>query len=547
MSDALMSGVTGLRVHQNMLEVAGNNLANVNTFGFKGSRITFAELLSQTIKEATEPTDSTGGTNPQQIGSGVAVSDISRRMSQGNLVSTGKPLDMAIEGAGYFVVNDGEKDVYSRVGSFAVDADYNLVDPSTGNRVQRTGNEGVAEGFQTPGSSDIRVPFDIALPAQATTEITFSGNLSKDNQLPTLSLLESGLQYTEGGTVASGTTLLANLDQAGGIAAGDTIRIYGTDRSGAAVDTNFTVAAGSTLDDLVASVTAAFSGSTASLSNGEIRLIDDSAGYSQTDVLLEYSGAGSFEVPSYFELVTAGGEETHNSSVEVYDGQGERYQLSLSFVRTTTPNIWDVVLTNMTGDVAIDDRRVKDVTFSAVDGSYAGLGGATPDVPSFQLRYGGAAGPATTLNLDLGTVGDFDGLSQFGGDSTAGVSGQDGYEAGWLSTVSVSREGTLQGMFTNGVRRDIAALKIAMFRNPAGLTSVGGGYFQASGNSGPAVPTRGLAGGAGSIHGGSLERSNVETAQEFVALIEAQNGFQANARAIRVTNDMLRELANLIR
>jgi flagellar hook protein FlgE len=102
-------------------------------------------------------------------------------------------------------------------------------------------------------------------------------------------------------------------------------------------------------------------------------------------------------------------------------------------------------------------------------------------------------------------------------------------------------------MFTNGLRRDIASLKMATFRNPAGLTSVGGGYFQASGNSGTPVPTRALSGGAGSIHGGSLERSNVEVAQEFVSLIEAQNGFQANARAIRVTNDLLRELTNLIR
>jgi flagellar hook protein FlgE len=525
-----------------MLEVAGNNLANVNTFGFKASRITFSELLSQTIRQATEPTDSRGGTNPQQIGSGVAVGDIGRRMSQGNLVSTGKPLDMAIEGAGYFVLNDGEKDVFTRVGSFSVDADYHLVDPSTGHRVQRIGNEGVAEGFQTPSSSDIRVPFDVALPARATGEITFAGNLSADASDPTTNLLESGLQYTEGGAVASSATLLTALDQASGISAGETVRIYGTDRSGGAVDTNFTIAAGSTLGDLAADVDAAFSGSTASVANGEIRLADDTAGYSQTDLRLEYNGSGSFEVPGYFELVAAGGQETRSTSVEVYDSQGERHQLALSFVRTDTPNQWDIVLTSVSGDVTMVDRRVEGVSFG-LDGSLS----AVNDLSNFQLRYGGASAPVTTLDLDLGTVGEFDGLSQFGGVSTAAASGQDGYEAGWLSTVSVSRDGILQGMFTNGLRRDIASLKMATFRNPAGLTSVGGGYFQASGNSGTPVPTRALSGGAGSIHGGSLERSNVEVAQEFVSLIEAQNGFQANARAIRVTNDLLRELTNLIR
>ena len=88
---------------------------------------------------------------------------------------------------------------------------------------------------------------------------------------------------------------------------------------------------------------------------------------------------------------------------------------------------------------------------------------------------------------------------------------------------------------------------MATFQNAAGLTLIGNGFAIASGNSGDAVPTRALTGGAGSIQGGALEKSNVDVASELVALIEAQNGFQANARTIRVTNDMLAELTNLIR
>ncbi len=114
MSFALSSGVTGLQAHQKMLDVAGNNLANVNSTAFKASRITFSELLSETIKKASQPTANVGGTNPQYMGSGVAISGISPIMSQGNIVSTGNPLDLALEGEGYFVLSDGQQNIYSR-------------------------------------------------------------------------------------------------------------------------------------------------------------------------------------------------------------------------------------------------------------------------------------------------------------------------------------------------------------------------------------------------------------------------------------------------
>jgi flagellar hook protein FlgE len=96
MSFALSSGVTGLQAHQKMLDIAGNNLANVNTTAFKASRITFSELLNETIKKASQPTSGIGGTNPQQMGSGVAVAGITPNLSQGNIINTGNPLDLAL-------------------------------------------------------------------------------------------------------------------------------------------------------------------------------------------------------------------------------------------------------------------------------------------------------------------------------------------------------------------------------------------------------------------------------------------------------------------
>ncbi|HPS55679.1 MAG TPA: flagellar hook-basal body complex protein, partial [Sedimentisphaerales bacterium] len=127
MSTALSSGVTGLQAHQKMIDVAGNNLANVNTTAFKSSQINFAELVSETLAKASQPTSTVGGTNPQQIGSGVGVSGVTRNMTQGNIVETGNPLDLAIEGEGYFVLSNGQEIVYSRAGSFTTDMDNNLV------------------------------------------------------------------------------------------------------------------------------------------------------------------------------------------------------------------------------------------------------------------------------------------------------------------------------------------------------------------------------------------------------------------------------------
>ena len=546
MSNALLAGVSGLQAHQTMLDVAGNNLANVNTSGFKTARVTFSELLSETLREATQPTETTGGTNAQQVGSGVRVSAVDRNMTQGSMVQTGQPLDMAIDGAGYFVLSDGEKNMYTRVGVFAVDADYYLVDPGTGYRVQRIGSEGLSEGFQGASSNDIRIPYDVALAAKATETVRVTGNLSANLSIPTTATLLSGTVYTAADMASSVSTLLTDLDQVSGLAVGETISITGAARDGTAVNGTFTIAANSTIGDLIDAVTAAFPGSTATLWNGQLKLTDNQAGYSQTDVTLEYNGAGTFELPDYFKIEQAGGQETRLANIEIFDSLGVAHNAAAAFTRTTEANTWDMVLMSVTGDVNVNDRRIKSITFDN-DGALAGMGGAVPDELRFQVAFGFDPGNVRNIAVDMGTVGELDGLSQLGGGSTAVASGQDGFESGYLSSISVSRDGVVIGMFTNGERQNIAALQLASFQNPAGLQTTGGGYFEASANSGDAIPTKALSGGAGAVSGGSLEKSNVDMASEFVNLIQAQNGYQANARTIRVANDMLRELATLIR
>ena len=218
MSFALAAGVSGLQAHQKMLDVAGNNLANINTTGFKAGRILFSELLAETIKKASQPTSTIGGSNPQSMGSGVNVASISPNMAQGNLSITGNPLDLALEGAGYFVVSDGSQNLYTRAGAFAVDASSNLVDPSTGYIVQRTGAVGESDGFQKAGNNNIKVP-EVAIAARATTSIDVTGNLSSTGVLATANtnLMTSNIAFTTGSGASNATaaTLLSALDQYG--------------------------------------------------------------------------------------------------------------------------------------------------------------------------------------------------------------------------------------------------------------------------------------------------------------------------------------------
>jgi flagellar hook protein FlgE len=306
------------------------------------------------------------------------------------------------------------------------------------------------------------------------------------------------------------------------------------------------------MDDLVSHINTVLgaTNATASLDSGQIRIADVSSGYSRSDVKLAFtnSGTADWTEPAYFEMLTVGGDEVRSVNIKTYDSQGGKHVFSGAFVRTDTPNTWDMVLTSITGninEISIANRRIEDITFDATNGYYTGLGGSDP--AEFVISSAHDPSNPQTISLDFGTIGTLNGLTQFAGNSTAVAKEQDGYEAGNLSTVSVNKEGIVIGAFSNGIKKDIAAVQLALFQNTSGLESVGGGYFTSSANSGAPVSTQAMTSGAGSIHGGALEKSNADVATQFVSMIQAQNGFQANARTIRVANDILRELSNLIR
>src|SRR5437879_4820850 len=143
MSNSLFTGVTGLRINQEMLDVVGNDLANSNTTGFKAQTVRFSDLVYQTINQATAASSNTvGGTNPIQTGLGAKFPSTDPNLQQASLEQTGRDLDLALEGNGYFVARDGTESFFSRAGSFGADSQNYLVNPSNGFRIQRFGTVG---------------------------------------------------------------------------------------------------------------------------------------------------------------------------------------------------------------------------------------------------------------------------------------------------------------------------------------------------------------------------------------------------------------------
>lgn len=173
---SLFAGISGLRSHQTMLDVTGNNIANVNTTGFKSSQVVFQDTLSQLLTGAGGAQDGVGGTNPAQIGLGVRVAGVTTNFTQGASQMTGRSTDMMIQGDGFFVVRKGAETYYTRAGSFDFDATGQMVLPGEGALVQ--GWMAVNGVIDTTGPvTDLSVPAGTVMPAVASTSATYRGNL----------------------------------------------------------------------------------------------------------------------------------------------------------------------------------------------------------------------------------------------------------------------------------------------------------------------------------------------------------------------------------
>lgn len=179
---SMYTAISSLNLHQTYLDVVANNIANVNTYSFKSSSVTFQNQFAQTLWAGASPSGELGGVNPAQVGLGVQLGTITPDFTQGTLTSTGVSNDLAIQGEGFFVYSDGQNTFYSRDGSLAIDADGYLVNGATGFRAQgwlATGTGATASVDASGATSAISFPLNTAL-ASATTYVNLGGNLNAE-------------------------------------------------------------------------------------------------------------------------------------------------------------------------------------------------------------------------------------------------------------------------------------------------------------------------------------------------------------------------------
>ena len=547
MMRALSSGVSGLSSQQLKMDVIGNNISNVNTVGYKASRIRFNELFNQVLMPGGQ-TVAGGTTNPVQVGLGVRTGSIDRQFLQGVLQTTGAPTDLAIQGDAFFVVGNEQQQFYTRAGNFRFDAQGRLVTPD-GYFVKGWMADENGELSQSAALDSIVLATDMVLPAAATTRMRLAGNLSA-SAVPVQEVWTSSRGFTlaADGQTADGTADLNDLAQTTTpLADGDTIVISGTNPDGSAVSATFTYGAandGTTLDDLLTVLNNAFTGATATLENGKIVLRDDQTGDSQLSLNLA-AGAGNtgrIELPGFVNTAEGLTPKVTTSAL-VYDSLGTEHTINVTFTKTANDREWSFEV-SVAGDATVTQGGKGTLLFNP-DGTLASV---TFDQAQSTLVFepNNGADPVA-IELDFGQSAGVDGLTLFDGTSTVKVAERDGRAQGVLTSFNFDETGKLFGVFSNGVTRLVAQVALSRFNNPAGLSHLGNNLFAATAASGTGQIGKAGEEIASTVFAGTLEASNVDLAQEFTEMIIAQRAFQANARTITVSDQLLSEVVQLKR
>ena len=553
MANSLLTGISGLRGHQKMLEVIGNNLANVNTTAYKTSRTLFSDLMYEGQRGASSGTGSVlGSINPLQIGTGSKVSSVDLNFTQGNLEASGESLDTAIDGNGFFVASSGSERIYTRNGAFSLDENGYLVDPTTGFLMQRFGTVGelpdAGPAFQEAGDDRINVPIGASIPGRVTTELSFAGQLGADATGPTQRLLR-GIVMTEGGVPATGTTLLNNLDSlVTPYGTGDELLLTGQQSDGTQVASTFSVDGTTTVQNLIDHITTLYPNSVVSLVGGAISLEANDTGPSSLNLRIEdepsNTGFSNAEFSASYNDEEPGRSATViNGSLPIFDERGAEHTLSYELEKQVDGS-WTMMFDLDGTSGSVIDGEVSGIRFGS-DGALSQITGTGDGDSNISVVFADSS-IAQTIQIRLGTLGDVDGLSEIGTSPEISFL-TDGSSPGELASVQIDADGTLSGIASNGLKFPLAQLAVASFRNPDGLNLSGSGYYTESLASGTAEIGTALSGDRGAIRSGQLEGSNVDLALEFTRLLVAQRGFSANARTITVTDEVLEELTNIIR
>lgn len=559
MNRSLYSGVSGLKAHQTKMDVIGNNISNVNTYGFKASRVTFSDVYYQTVSGGSSGSSTSGGTNSSAIGYGTSVGSIDLLMGQSSFTMTDSTMDLAIDGEGFLQVQDADGNTYyTRAGALTFDSAGNLVD-SQGNFV--LGINGDPLGQSSKGTSLIQ----LSLPSVTANKP--SGSETINNIEYTISASNAtaagniAMQIVQGSNMTDGVKAVAEVGTNGMVitlnpteefasmdelntAINEAIETYMQEHTGASHPAGtFTINMNPsdsgtwprTGEEICSTDYALQSGvidgwPTTTVGGGFSPNGTTGSGYSadgeMTAFDITYNDDGSFTV----EAIIAG--ETYKANIDASKTEAGTMKLIngtnqddyIVFKRPSYTAIESAMKTANKDDTGIvnDDKLVA-------NGKWVALGADAGPITSTK---------ATASNC-LGLSGNKFVLS---GGTEGGAQGVES-----LTGIAVGADGTIVATHAQLGEVVVGRICVATFANPEGLVQSSGTYFTEGENSGEKnVCTPGID-GSGKLVSGSLELSNVDLSREFSDMITTQRGYQACSRLITVSDEMLEELVNLKR
>ncbi len=570
LTSTLFTGLSGLDVNQTRLNVVGNNIANVNTVGFKGSRALFKPQFYVTDSGGSPPSGEAGGSNPDQRGLGAAVGSIEKDWSAGSIEPTGRPTDLAVDGEGFFIVR-GQEQMYTRDGSFSLDSRNALV-TSDGNYVQGFGVD-EEENVIAGQLQDVVIPIGGLTKAEATRNAFMSGNLNAGGDIASgASVINSSAElFSGGGPVTPATQLTAVTDAAAVpmFAVGDVIELEGSRGGRRQTASSLEVTAATTIADLndfmtqglgvaggLAQPSGAISGGQlkAGPTTGSQLVVVGNTGAGNA-VSIEGSDLTVNGVPlfNFSAGTTAGGVaddptgETIHTSMLAYDSLGVPMRVDVTMnleSKSDAGTNWRFIATSA------DDTDYAQFTPGSA-GQIVGTGTVEFDTNGRLIianngtltvnRTGTGAEP----NVDIAL--DFEKVTSLASTDSEFFAQQDGTKIGTLVGFGIGQDGSITGTFDNGLTGRLGQVAMASFDNPQGLQDNGSNLYGVGSNSGePRVgsPLEGLAGG---IRSGALELSNVDLSNEFINLIIASTGFSAASRVISTSDELMTELLNTSR
>lgn len=527
LTSSLYQGISGLQAHSTAISVIGNNLANVSTTGYKASNIYFEDLISQSI--AT-------GAGSSQLGLGVQVAAIYGDFSQGSIETTTSSTDLAIGGSGFFCVKRPNTDniYYTRAGNFIFDNEGYLVD-TNGYRVQgwamekaSTTSTGSTDYSIYGTATDIQVS-NFQSPASATTSVSVITNLDPTSESqcdsttnPYFAMFETwdGTEDTPLDSASYGySTTIKVYDDTG---TSHTLTVYYdkvTMSSNAGADTVWEYMVTCNPDEDGRNV------SGVSMRN------TSAAGILMIGTMTFRSGVLVGESAYTLKSNAAAGVKSLDSWTLADYSTGGYPLFTANF--TSASNASTALATNA-DPIALDlGMRSKSRTWTQAQGTIGTAASAIGNKTSSAGWVPSMGNPSVSaLSTQSYDTGGFSTLFET----------QDGYTAGYLQGVSVSQDGILTGTFSNGQEIELYTLQLASFTNQWGLRREGSNLFSETMDSGPALTGTANSAGKGSITSNALESSNVDMGSEFVDLITAQRGFQANTKVITTADSLLGEI-----